>query len=109
MRRRLEQVRIAFAVLDTSQAPEGFERNPEAIAAALPQREGEARKLYEERADQYDVPEQTRARHVLLRVPADASEQQIAEREQQAQAPISSPRMLLRSAIGAPRSPDLPR
>jgi peptidyl-prolyl cis-trans isomerase D len=89
VRRRVEKVRIAFTVLDTSQAPQGFERSPEAIAAALPQREGEARKLYEERADEYDVPEQTRARHVLLRVPADASEQQIAEVEERAQAVLA--------------------
>jgi len=83
--RRLEKVRIAFVALDTTPPADEFERDEAAIAAFLATREAEARALYETRADRYQVPEQARARHVLLRVPDDASEEEVAAVERRAQ------------------------
>jgi peptidyl-prolyl cis-trans isomerase D len=84
--RRLESMRIAFAVLDTNRIPEDFAREEQAIEAFLAEREEDARKLYEERSDLYDVPEQTRARHILLRVESDATDEEVAAVEERAHA-----------------------
>jgi peptidyl-prolyl cis-trans isomerase D len=65
--RGLESMRIAFTVLDTNRIPQDFARDEQAIEAFLAEREADARKLYEERSHLYDVPEQIRARHILLR------------------------------------------
>lgn len=81
---RLESMRIAFTVLDTNRVPEDFARDEQAIEAFLAEREEDARKLYEERSDLYDVPEQTRARHILLRVEPDATPEEEAAVEQRA-------------------------
>jgi peptidyl-prolyl cis-trans isomerase D len=86
VRQRLEQVQIAFVSLDTTRTPEGFERDPAAIAAFLAEREADARKLYEERSDTYNLPEQVRARHVLVRVEEGAPPEQVAEAEARARA-----------------------
>ena len=84
--RRLESMRIAFTVLDTNRIPEDFARDEQAIGAFLAEREADARKLYEERSDLYDVPEQTRARHILLRLEQDATPEEVAEVEERARA-----------------------
>ena len=86
VRQRLEQVQIAFVALDTAKAPEGFERDPAAIAGFLAEREADARRLYEERSDSYNLPEQARARHVLVRVPESAEPAQVAEALERARA-----------------------
>ncbi len=75
-RQQLEEVSIAFTALDTRAAPAGFEVDEAALAAFFPDREAEARALYEKRASRYDQPEQVRARHILVSVPAGASEEQ---------------------------------
>jgi peptidyl-prolyl cis-trans isomerase D len=82
--RRLERVKIVAAVLDTTRTPETFTRDPAAIAGFLATRENEVRKAYEERSEEYNTPEQTRARHILLRTPPGASDEQVAEIEQRA-------------------------
>jgi len=82
LERRLEGVQIAYVALDPSAIPEGFERDESAIEALLTEREAAARQLYEDRADRYDIPERTRARHILLRVARDASEEQRAVAEE---------------------------
>jgi peptidyl-prolyl cis-trans isomerase D len=82
---RLEQVKLVAVVLDTAGSPESFERDEGAIAGFLTTREEEARTLYEKRSEDFNTPEQTRARHILLRMPADASDEARAEFEQQAQ------------------------
>jgi len=86
--RGLESMRIAFTVLDTNRIPEDFARDEQAIDAFLAEREADARKLYEERSDLYDVPEQTRARHILLRVEQDATDEEVAAVEERARALI---------------------
>ncbi len=82
--RRLEGVSLAYVALDPAAIPEGFERDEAAIEAFLAENEEAARDLYEERSDQYDVPEQTRARHILLRLEKDASEEEVAAVEERA-------------------------
>jgi len=82
--RRLERVKLLAAVLDTAGTQEDFARDEEAIAGFLATREDEARTLYEERSEEFNTPEQTRARHILLRIPADATPEAEAEIEQQA-------------------------
>ena len=52
---KLEEAQIAYLALDTHEAPEGFEPEASAVAAFLETREPEARALYEERPDVYDV------------------------------------------------------
>ena len=86
--RRLEQVKIVAALLDTAGTPEDFARDDEAIASLLATREEEVRTIYAERSDVYNTPEQTRARHILLRAQPGASEEQTAELEQKAAALI---------------------
>jgi peptidyl-prolyl cis-trans isomerase D len=84
VRRHLEAVRIAFPVLDGSKPPEGTEIAPEAVAEFLAARDAEARKLYDERKDRYDVPEQVRARHVLVSVAKGAPAEAVAAAEAKA-------------------------
>jgi peptidyl-prolyl cis-trans isomerase D len=91
VRRRLESVRIAFAVFDAGKAPEGRELPwgsaevpAERVAEFLEKRDADARRLYDERKDVYDVPEQVRARHVLVRVAKDAPPEAVAAAEAKA-------------------------
>jgi peptidyl-prolyl cis-trans isomerase D len=81
---RLERIRIAFVMLEPEPAAEDFSPEPAALEAFFATREADTMALYEERADVYDVPEQTRARHILFRIPADANETRVAEVEQRA-------------------------
>jgi len=84
LRQRLEEVRIAAVVLD----PEGLagdgEIDPERVAAALAGRDVDLRALYEARAEVYQVPEQVRARHILIRVPPGSEPEAAAEAETRA-------------------------
>lgn len=82
--RRLEAVRIAFPVFDASQPPAGTEIEADQLGVFLETRDAEARELYDDRKDRYDVPEQVRARHILIRVAPDASPEAVAEAEQTA-------------------------
>jgi len=81
-RRRLTELRIAFVVLDPSQQQTPVEIDEALVAEFLATRESEARVLYDEHIDRYDVPERVHARHVLLRVEPGAS----PEREQEVRA-----------------------
>jgi peptidyl-prolyl cis-trans isomerase D len=86
LRLRLEEVRLAFVALGPGEAVAAEEIPQERVDAFLAERDEEVRALYDARRDQYDVPEQVRARHVLLRVPRDASPEQTAEVEARARA-----------------------
>jgi peptidyl-prolyl cis-trans isomerase D len=86
--RRLESVRIAYPVFDGAKPPPGAEVSAEQIAEFLATRDAESRQLYDDRKDVYDVPEQVRARHVLIRVGPDASPDAIAEAEAEARAAL---------------------
>jgi peptidyl-prolyl cis-trans isomerase D len=83
--RRLEEVQIAFVVLDSSTASDEVEISGDQVAEFLAEREEEARTLYHQRSATYDVPEQVRARHILLKLPPDAGDEAVAEAETRAQ------------------------
>jgi peptidyl-prolyl cis-trans isomerase D len=84
LRRRLEEVRIAFVALDNSRPAEGVESTDEQVAEFLAEREEEARNLYHQRSEIYDLPEQVRARHILLKLASDAGDAEVAEIEARA-------------------------
>jgi peptidyl-prolyl cis-trans isomerase D len=86
LRMRLEEIRLAFVAFDPDEEAAEAEVADERIAAFLAERDAEARALYESRADVYDVPEQVRARHILLRVPAQAGPEAVSEVEARARA-----------------------
>jgi peptidyl-prolyl cis-trans isomerase D len=86
VRQRLEGVELAIVALDAARPPEGFTVTDAQVEALLAGREAEVKALYQERLETYDVPEQVRARHILLRVEPGASEARIEERRQQAEA-----------------------
>jgi peptidyl-prolyl cis-trans isomerase D len=86
VRRRLETVQLAIVSLDASTPPEGVEISDEQVAGLLATREADARALYEQRLETYDVPEQVRARHILLRVESGATAEAVEERRKQAEA-----------------------
>jgi peptidyl-prolyl cis-trans isomerase D len=86
LRRRLEQVRIAFVAIDASRPPEGFAPGEAEIAGLLASREADLRALFEERSGTYSVPEQVHARHVLVGVDRDADEAEVARAHEKAEA-----------------------
>jgi len=86
VRQRLESVQIAVVSLDTKTPPADFEVTPEQVQGLLSSREAAAKALYEQRLETYDVPEQVRARHILLRIEPGATAEAVAERQQQAEA-----------------------
>jgi len=86
LRRRLEEVRIAFVALDASRPAEPVEVSDEQVAEFLAKHENEVRDLYEQRSDTYDLPEQVRARHILLKLAPDASDAEVAAVEARARA-----------------------
>ena len=75
--RRLEAVKIAFPVLETARIPSDFERDADAVAKLLAERDADVRALYDGRAEEFNTPEQARARHILLRVAEDAGEAEV--------------------------------
>ncbi len=83
VRQRLEEIRIAYVVLPLDQARDPVaieEAEIEALVAADPER---VRAFYDQNLEEYQAPERVRARHVLLRVEADATpeqEQEVRER-----------------------------
>jgi peptidyl-prolyl cis-trans isomerase D len=86
VRQRLEGVEIAYVALDAATAPPGLEITDAQVEALLASREAAARALYEERLETYDVPEQVRARHILLRLVPEATPEQVEERRKAAEA-----------------------
>ena len=77
--RRMEQVQIAFVSLDVQAAAADFDPDPDALQAFSASRERELRGLHEQRSGLYDMPEQVRARHILLSVSEDASAEETEE------------------------------
>ena len=85
VRQRLESIQIAVVSLDATTPPAGFDVTPEQVQQLLSSREAAAKALYEHRLETYDVPEQVRARHILLRIDPGASSETVAERQKQAE------------------------
>jgi peptidyl-prolyl cis-trans isomerase D len=82
----LEEVRLIFVVLDGADASGAeVELETELIMAAVAERGEELERLYDELRSRYDVPEQVRARHILIQVARDADEAEIEARRAAAQ------------------------
>lgn len=77
--RRMEQVQIAFVALGAQAPAADFEPDPDALQAFIAGQERELRALYEQRSALYNIPEQVRARHILLSVREDASAEEDEE------------------------------
>jgi len=86
VRRQLESVRLAIVSLDASNPPAGLELSEEQVQGLLTVREADAKALYEQRLETYDVPEQVHARHILLRVEPGASAETAEQRRKEAEA-----------------------
>ena len=88
LRQRLEEIRIAFVVLDDRTTGDTAEIPAEEVAAFLATREEEVRTLYHQRSEIYDAPEQVHARHILIALAPDADEATVAIAEARARAVI---------------------
>jgi len=77
----LEEVRIAYVPIETAFLPEEEKLSDEAVQAWLDAERDALRALYDAQIDEYTVPEEVWARHLLITVgPADDSETQDAAR-----------------------------
>jgi peptidyl-prolyl cis-trans isomerase D len=82
LRHSREEVRIAFVRFDGSVPPEELEVSEARLEAFLASDVERVQAAYDERAEEYDRPEQVRARHILIRLPEDAeAETEAAARE----------------------------
>jgi peptidyl-prolyl cis-trans isomerase D len=72
LRHGREEVRIAFVRFDGSVPPEDLEVSETRLEAFLANDAERVRVAYDERAEEYDRPEQVKARHILVRLPEDA-------------------------------------
>lgn len=79
LRNRLEEIRFSFVALDQERPPVGVQAEDEAIEKLLKDESERIRRTYDEQAARYHIPEKVRARHVLVRVKKDASEEAVAE------------------------------
>jgi peptidyl-prolyl cis-trans isomerase D len=85
VRRRLEKVELSIVALDATSPPADLEITDQQVQELLAAREAEARAIYEQRLETYDVPEQVHARHILLRVEPGASPEAVEARRKQAE------------------------
>ena len=76
---RMEQVQIAFVALRPQPPSADFEPDPDALQPFIASQDNELRALYESRSSFYNMPEQVRARHILLSVGEDASAEETEE------------------------------
>jgi peptidyl-prolyl cis-trans isomerase D len=79
LRNRLEEVRFSFVALDQERPPVGVQAEEEAVEKLLVAEADRVRRTYDEQAVRYHVPEKVHARHVLVRVDKDATEEKVAE------------------------------
>lgn len=82
----LEEARIAYAAIDAESLPEDEILPYEAVEAWAEENEDALRQTFNARAESLATPEQVRARHILIEVPAEASEEAIADARSLAEA-----------------------
>jgi peptidyl-prolyl cis-trans isomerase D len=73
LRHAREEVRIAFVRFDESEPAGDLEISEADLEAFLTSSPERVRAAYDERSEEYDRPEEVRARHILIRLPEDAS------------------------------------
>ncbi len=74
LRHPRRRVSIAFVRFDGSEPPEDLEVSDARLEAFLATDSERVRKTYDERSEEYNRPEEVRARHILVRLPEDADE-----------------------------------
>lgn len=77
LRQEQTEVRIAAVVLDAEALQERTEVPDEAVERLLAEEAERVRQAYEARSDEFDRPEQVRARHILVEVSRDAPEEEV--------------------------------
>jgi len=86
LKRQKQEVEFAYVALDTSKPPKDVEITDAQVDEFLAKNEARVKDFYEGHPERFNAPEKVRARHILLRVPKDASEAQTAEVKQRADA-----------------------
>ncbi len=76
---RMEQLEVDFVKIGERGPAADFEPDPEALEAFLASQEDEIREVYEQRSGLYNLPEQVRARHILLSLGAGAGSEEAQE------------------------------
>lgn len=71
LRFRREQVEIAFVALDTAMPPADLVVSDEEVRALIEREPTRIETTYAERKAQFERPERVRARHILVRIPAN--------------------------------------
>jgi peptidyl-prolyl cis-trans isomerase D len=78
LRNRLEEVRFSYVALDQEHPPAGVQADDEAVAKIEKDEADRVRRTYDEQSARYHVPEKVHARHILVRVEKDATDDQVA-------------------------------
>lgn len=78
LRYQREAVRLALVVLDPARPSAEIVIEDAQLEAMLAEQAPRVREFYDQHPERYKQPERVRARHLLLRVPPDASEEQLA-------------------------------
>jgi peptidyl-prolyl cis-trans isomerase D len=71
-----DQVRLLIVNIPT-EIDEELEFSDEEIAALVENEEGRLRAIYQENIQEYDLPERAHARHILIRTPPTASDEEL--------------------------------
>ncbi|MEM9174043.1 MAG: SurA N-terminal domain-containing protein [Myxococcota bacterium] len=95
----LEEARIAYAAIDALSLPPGETVSDEDAEAWADENEDALRETFNMRAESLATPEQVRARHILVRVPEGASDDETEAARARAQA--ARDRILAGEAFGA--------
>jgi len=82
----LEEVRIAYVALGPERLPADRLPDDAAAQAWLEAHREELLALYEQRIEEFKTPEKVRARHILLRVPTDATDAVVESVRERAEA-----------------------
>lgn len=82
---RLQEVQIAFVALDPTQLPVGEIVADADVETYLEEHRTEIQATYDERTDEFSVPEKIRVRHILFRVEKDADEEAVNDAKAKAE------------------------
>jgi peptidyl-prolyl cis-trans isomerase D len=75
----LEEVRIGFVDIEAERLPDGETLDESEVAVFFEANRDALRVRYDQDITEYQIPEQARARHILVQVGRDASEEEVAE------------------------------
>jgi len=89
LRYQREAVRLALVILDPAKPSAELEVDDAQAEAMLADQAPRVREFYDQHPERYKQPERVRARHVLLRVAPDASEEEVAQVKARAEAALA--------------------